>query len=93
MLSHHAQFDEFEDLLGAPVPAPVLDIPRVPLTFYKLRKVVELAGMSKTEIYRQIADKAFPAPRHGKGLGAYWPSTDIEDWQFYQLAGIPYVAR
>jgi len=51
--------------------------------FWPLRKVLQRVGLSKTEIYRRIADRRFPAGRsYGDGsTKKFWLSTDIKAWQ------------
>lgn len=55
--------------------------------FLRLPDVVKITGISKSEIYRQVADGRFPAPRHYRDSPGkkFWLSTQIKDWQRDQL--------
>ncbi|HKR16622.1 helix-turn-helix transcriptional regulator [Rhizorhapis sp.] len=59
------------------------------LEFWKLKAVVQKCGLSKTEIYRRIAEGRFPAAHSygGEGARRFWLSTEIEEWQRQILAG------
>ncbi|KFG91871.1 putative transcriptional regulator [Sphingobium herbicidovorans NBRC 16415] len=51
--------------------------------FWPLRKVLQRVGLSKTEIYRRIAENRFPTGRsYGDGgKKKFWLSTEIKAWQ------------
>ena len=57
------------------------------LRFLRLREVREIVGLSKSEIYRRVAEKRFPAPRPYRDTPTikFWLSTDIDEWQRQQL--------
>jgi predicted DNA-binding transcriptional regulator AlpA len=51
--------------------------------FWRLKKVVEMVGLSRAEIYRRIAYGRFPASRRygDGGSRVFWLSTEIKAWQ------------
>lgn len=53
------------------------------LEFWPLKVVVKKVGLSKTEIYRRIAEGRFPQSRSYRdgGMRKFWLSTEIRDWQ------------
>lgn len=55
--------------------------------FWRLKRVCEVTGISKSEIYRQIADGRFPQPKNYRDSPGkkFWLSTQIKDWQRQQL--------
>lgn len=55
--------------------------------FLPLKEVVKKVGLSKSEIYRQIADGRFPSSRPYKDnpKRRFWLSTDVAAWQQEQL--------
>jgi predicted DNA-binding transcriptional regulator AlpA len=48
------------------------------LEFWPLKVVVKKVGLSKTEIYRRIAEGRFPQSRSYR---KFWLSTEIREWQ------------
>lgn len=52
-----------------------------------MKRVVEVTGISKTEIYRQIATGRFPAGRPYKSNPSrrFWVSTEVAAWQREQV--------
>ncbi|KXU30922.1 hypothetical protein A0J57_13960 [Sphingobium sp. 22B] len=59
------------------------------IEFWPIRKVIQAVGLSKTEIYRRIADNRFPpSRRYGDGSKrCFWLSTEIKAWQETILSG------
>lgn len=57
------------------------------LRFLRLREVVATVGLSKSEIYRRVSEKRFPAPRPYRDTPSikFWLSTEIDEWQKQQL--------
>lgn len=57
------------------------------LEFLAMRRVVEMTGISKSEIYRQIAAGRFPAGRNYKNNPhrKFWVSTEVVAWQREQV--------
>jgi prophage regulatory protein len=53
-----------------------------PGDFWRLEKVKEVTGLSKTTIYRRIKDGSFPDSRPYRHLTAvFWLESDIREWQ------------
>lgn len=48
--------------------------------FLNLREVIELTSLSKTSIYRYMAEGSFPRNVSLGGRSVAWVSTEIEDW-------------
>lgn len=48
--------------------------------FYRLRDVVRIAALSRSTVYRRIAEGRFPAPIHLGGRASAWPSNDLQEW-------------
>jgi prophage regulatory protein len=66
---------------------PVLPIQRVAISassvspaFYRLRDVMHITALSRSTIYRRIAEGRFPAPVHLGGRAAGWPRTSLQQW-------------
>ena len=56
--------------------------------FWRLRTVLQKVGLSKSEVYRQMASGTFPKSRRYAGSGTrgtFWLSRDILLWQEEQL--------
>ena len=55
--------------------------------FWRLPRVLQVTGLSKSEIYRQIAEGLFPASRAYSGAGSrrFWISTEVQRWQAEQV--------
>ncbi len=55
--------------------------------FLSLARVIELVGISRSEIYRQIKAGSFPQSRAYKDLEKrrFWLSSEIKAWQQGQL--------
>lgn len=59
----------------------------VPGDFWRLAKVVEVTGLSRTTIYRRIKARTFPGRRSYQGSsGVFWLATDIREWQRRELS-------
>lgn len=57
------------------------------IQFWPIGKVVEVTGLSKTEIYRRVRKGAFPASRaYPDSVRVFWTSAEIETWQRNCLA-------
>lgn len=53
-----------------------------PLEFWRLPTVMEKVGLSKSEIYRRVAEGTFPRPRKYPGSEkTFWLSRDVLTWQ------------
>lgn len=51
-----------------------------PPRLLRLRAVIERTGLTRSSIYRQIADNTFPGSINIGPRSVAWRSTDIEDW-------------
>jgi predicted DNA-binding transcriptional regulator AlpA len=62
-------------------------VPVLSVRFLRLREVVSISGFSKSEIYRRVANKRFPAPRPYRDTPnkRFWLSSEVEAWQRAQL--------
>lgn len=51
--------------------------------FWPLKQVLKRVGLSKTEIYRRMADGRFPAGHlyGGEGSKRFWLASEIRAWQ------------
>jgi predicted DNA-binding transcriptional regulator AlpA len=58
------------------------------IEFWRMKTVVQKVGLSKTEIYRKIAEGTFPSPRPypGNPKIKFWLSNEIRSWQRDTLA-------
>ena len=48
--------------------------------FFRLPSVVHMTGLGRSTIYRQIAQRKFPAAVKLGDRAVGWRRTDIEDW-------------
>lgn len=57
--------------------------------FWPLKTVVQKVGLSKTEIYRRVAENRFPASRsyNDGGMRKFWLSSEVKTWQENILSG------
>lgn len=55
----------------APLPAPA---------FYRLRDVMRITALSRSTIYRRIAEGRFPAPVHLGGRASAWQCDSLQLW-------------
>jgi predicted DNA-binding transcriptional regulator AlpA len=57
------------------------------LEFWRLPRVIEVTGLSKTEIYRRAAEGQFPKPRPYRDIPnkRFWISTEVQRWQAKQV--------
>lgn len=47
-----------------------------------MKKVCEVTGLSKSEIYRRVEAGTFPKPRtYPDSIMKYWPSVAVVAWQ------------
>lgn len=61
-----------------------------PGDFWRLDKVKEVTGLSKTTIYRRISEGSFPkSRRYHRSGGAFWMATEIREWQRRELSRSP----
>lgn len=58
------------------------------IEFWRLKRVCQVTGLSKTEIYRRVEAGRFPQPRkYPDSIMNFWPSTTIVAWQAEVLGG------
>src|SRR3546814_7989909 len=48
--------------------------------FYRMREVLRMTGLSRSTLYRRIADGTFPAPVSLGGSAKGWRRSDLEEW-------------
>jgi predicted DNA-binding transcriptional regulator AlpA len=52
------------------------------IEFIRAKRVCEITGLSKTELYRRVASGSFPSPRKYPDSNMnFWISADVENWQ------------
>lgn len=57
-----------------------------PGDFWRLARVIEVTGLSRTTIYRRIKARTFPAGRpYHHSTGVFWLDTEIREWQRREL--------
>src|SRR3546814_6620355 len=49
--------------------------------FYRMREVLRMTGLSRSTLYRRIADGTFPAPVSLGGSAKGWRRSDLEEWE------------
>ncbi|WP_022687638.1 helix-turn-helix transcriptional regulator [Sphingomonas phyllosphaerae] len=54
---------------------------------WRLPRVIEVTGLSKTEIYRRVSQGQFPKSRPYKDIPnkRFWISTEVQRWQAEQV--------
>ena len=65
-------------LFHQPLPKP--PTPKATPAFYRLRDVMRIAALSRSTIYRRIAEGRFPSPVHLGGRASAWPSAALQAW-------------
>jgi prophage regulatory protein len=63
-----------------PIKRPAINVPAHAPAFYRLRDVVNITALSRSTIYRRIAEGRFPAPVHLGGRASGWPSAALQQW-------------
>lgn len=48
--------------------------------FYRLRDVMRITALSRSTIYRRVAEGRFPAPVHLGGRASAWQCTSLQQW-------------
>lgn len=64
--------------LHKPLPKP--PTAKAAPAFYRLRDVMRITALSRSTIYRRIAEGRFPSPVHLGGRASAWPSAALERW-------------
>jgi prophage regulatory protein len=54
--------------------------PKALPAFYRLRDVVRISSLSRSTIYRRIAEGRFPPPVSLGGRASGWPSAALHQW-------------
>ncbi|NYT80323.1 AlpA family phage regulatory protein [Alcaligenaceae bacterium] len=60
----------------SPPPSPSDAAP----AFYRLRDVVRITALSRSTVYRRIAEGRFPAPIHLGGRASAWQRSALQEW-------------
>jgi prophage regulatory protein len=63
-----------------PVKRPSIIVPAHAPAFYRLRDVLNITALSRSTIYRRIAEGRFPAPVHLGGRASGWPRAALQQW-------------
>lgn len=67
-------------LVQFPSPAPLKPEPQVAPAFYRLRDVIRISALSRSTIYRRIAEGRFPPPMALGGRASGWPREELQAW-------------
>lgn len=59
-----------------PKPSPSTALP----AFYRLNDVTRITSLSRSTVYRRIAEGRFPEPVHLGGRASAWPSAALQAW-------------
>lgn len=51
-----------------------------PPAFYRLSDVTRITALSRSTVYRRIAQGRFPEPVHLGGRASAWPSAALQAW-------------
>lgn len=67
---------------------------RMAAEFWRLPRVIEVTGISRSEIYRQIRFGEFPPSRSYKGCAnaRFWLSTEVQGWMASQIGEAEWAA-
>jgi predicted DNA-binding transcriptional regulator AlpA len=59
------------------------------IEFWPLQRVVQITGLSRSEIYRRQKESSFPRARPYKNSSrVFWVSSDVREWMRGQLADV-----
>jgi prophage regulatory protein len=61
-------------------PLPKTPASKATPAFYRLRDVVRITALSRSTIYRRIAEGRFPPAIHLGGRASAWPSAALQQW-------------
>jgi len=59
---------------------PKPNISKAPPAFYRLRDVMRITALSRSTVYRRIAEGRFPEPVHLGGRASAWSSVALQTW-------------
>ena len=66
----------FHAVNAKPVATPSTPAP----AFYRLRDVMRITALSRSTVYRRVAEGRFPAPVHLGGKVSAWAWSALQDW-------------
>jgi prophage regulatory protein len=61
-------------------PMPMQHSPATQPAIYRLRDVMRITALSRSTIYRRIAEGRFPAPIHLGGRASGWANLALQEW-------------
>ena len=59
---------------------PTPSTSKAPPAFYRLRDVMRITALSRSTIYRRVAEGRFPAPVHLGGRASAWQCVSLQLW-------------
>jgi prophage regulatory protein len=59
---------------------PTPSTSKAPSAFYRLRDVMRITALSRSTIYRRVAEGRFPAPVHLGGRASAWQCASLQLW-------------
>lgn len=60
------------------------------IEFWRLERVKQASGLSKSEIYRRVAARTFPPARKYPGTTkTFWLAAEVQQWQRDTLSRAP----
>lgn len=66
---------------------------KAPPAFYRLRDVMRITALSRSTIYRRVAEGRFPAPVHLGGRASGWQCASLQQWidnpEEYRASALP----
>ena len=73
-----AQLPDARDAIGPVRQSPAVG--EMALVFLRLQAVIRVTGLSRSTLYRLIADEQFPRPVRLGPRAVAWRRTDVEAW-------------
>lgn len=64
--------------LHKPLPKSVAS--KAPPAFYRLHDVTRITALSRSTVYRRVAEGRFPLPVRLGGRASAWPSAALQEW-------------
>lgn len=61
-------------------PLPKTNSSKAPPAFYRLRDVMRITALSRSTVYRRVAEGRFPNPVHLGGRASAWSSAELQAW-------------
>jgi len=57
------------------------------IEFWRLPRVIAMTGLSRSEIYRRVAERRFPRPKRYPGTTiTFWLASEVRTWLRETLA-------